>query len=101
MIQLNGGLGVFDKSTKNILAWILVSDHFALGCLETIQAARRRGLAKLLVRKYSQHFAIREHLDVFTFISEDNTASLRLFESIGFEKFHLVSWMKVRARLVQ
>lgn len=31
LIQLNGGLGVFEKSTKRILAWMLVNDHFALG----------------------------------------------------------------------
>lgn len=31
LLLLNGGLGLFEKSTNNILAWILTNDHFAFG----------------------------------------------------------------------
>lgn len=31
ILQLNGGLGLFEKSTKRILAWILTNDHLAFG----------------------------------------------------------------------
>lgn len=31
ILQLNGGLGLFEKSTNRILAWILINDHLAFG----------------------------------------------------------------------
>lgn len=31
LILLNGGLGIFEKSTKRLLSWITVNDYFAFG----------------------------------------------------------------------
>lgn len=63
--------------------------------LETIPAQRRKGYAKLLVRKYSKQFAANENLDVYTYIAESNSVSMRLFESVGFRIFHKCNWVKV------
>lgn len=121
MLELNGGLGMFERSTKRILAWILTNDHFAFGwanqtrchfyvisiwhmwtshrCLEIIPSARRKGLATILLRKHCRQFAETEQLDIFAYISESNVISMQLFESVGFMICHRCTWVQVKNQL--
>lgn len=38
LILLNGGLGIFEKSTKRLLSWITINDYFAFGWVIQINA---------------------------------------------------------------
>lgn len=64
-------------------------------CLATIPAARRKGLAHALVRKYCKQFAATEKFDVLAYVCENNVVSLKLFQSVGFKVFNKCALVEV------
>lgn len=52
--------------------------------LQTIQEAKRKGYAALVVKAFSKKLAEDDNLDVIGYIVEENQASKKLFKSIGF-----------------
>lgn len=72
-------------------------NHFSISrFLQTIEAAKGRGLGKLVMKIYCKTYAERYDLDLVAFIRVNNTVSKNLFASLGFIEYRLCHWSKVR-----
>jgi len=95
MLMLNGGLGLFDKNTNQLLSWLLKNDQLIPGFLQTIGSAKRRGLGSLITQIFCKQYAEEENLDLLVFIVHDNMASQGLFRKLGFKQLNKISWLRV------
>lgn len=64
-----------------------------MGLLKTKQEWRQQGCAKAVVRKLAHHMATNFGVRPYVYIESDNAASIKLFESMGFVKTHVASWI--------
>lgn len=80
-------IGVFSKSNNSLLSRCL-QHHFApIAAVQTVEEARRKGYAKLLV-KYATRMLAQHSIEPFTTIADFNKISLSLFLSVGYKKQH-------------
>ena len=90
---MNGGLGLFDKSTDQLLSYAIINDHLATGMLNTVTSARGNGyaeiIAKLVAIKIVQDFDINPtvYIDNARFISK------KLFAKLGYKKVGDCNWI--------
>ncbi|XP_058788897.1 uncharacterized protein LOC131662916 [Phymastichus coffea] len=82
--RLNGGFGLFSKKDNSVAAWILQCNLGGLGMLQTLDAHRRKGYGALVSMAMAKDIAERDDIDVSCFIIDRNSASQRLFASLGF-----------------
>lgn len=83
IIELNGGFGLFSKSTGKLLSWALRNEHGGIGTLQTIESEMRKGYGKIVVKALTRQIADSND-DVNVFILKDNFRSQNLFLSLGF-----------------
>ena len=63
-----------------------------MGLLKTKEEWRGQGCAKACINNLS--LEMRSHgIIPFVYIEDDNEASKKLFETLGFEKTHTASWI--------
>jgi hypothetical protein len=84
LIHLNCGLGIFDKQTNSLLSMVLHNEQGALGFMQTVNSAKRKGYGSILAKAMSQRLAGDDN-DVLTYIGIGNSASNHLFQKIGYE----------------
>lgn len=53
--------------------------------LQTLNEAKQKGFAALVMKAFSKKLAEDENIDIVACVRADNVASLRLFKSIGFD----------------
>lgn len=85
IIELNGGIGLYSKSTGSLLSWVLRNEHGGIGTLQTIASELRKGYGKIVVKAMTRRIADSND-DVSVFILKDNFKSQKLFLSLGFIK---------------
>ncbi|GIL69242.1 hypothetical protein Vretifemale_202 [Volvox reticuliferus] len=84
-------------STSDAVAWILQYPDGSIGMAHTLPPHRRRGLMKRCVREVAERVlgwkrqggsggSRSASSEVFTYIVEGNTASIALFEGLGFQR---------------
>lgn len=100
LIKLNGGLGIYERSTKELLAWVLINESYAIGRLQTIEEAKRKGYGKLLIKAFCRKIAKNDKVDIIAYINSTNTASRNLFVSLGFKEIGKCSYLKVTNEIV-
>ncbi|XP_050078894.1 uncharacterized protein LOC126565729 [Anopheles maculipalpis] len=83
-IEHSVGLGLFDKSSAELVAFVFMNDHDAAGHLYTVPDRNNRGYGTTLAKALTRFIAIQFKQHVHTFISASNERSIRLFEKIGF-----------------
>lgn len=64
--------------------------------LQTVKEAKRKGYATLVVKAFSRKLA-EDNLDVIGYIVEENQASKKLFESIGFNFIGKSCFLKINS----
>ena len=75
-----------------LISWCLTKFSGSIGTVFTTPEARGLGLATILnTRLLSKLFELQER--AFCYISDDNIASLRVFEKLGFHKTCLMDWV--------
>ncbi|XP_074037421.1 uncharacterized protein isoform X2 [Leptinotarsa decemlineata] len=94
LIEHNGGVGLFLKSTNELVAWILKSALGELGLLHTLEKYRGRGFAEILVKELSRQIA-QEGDEPTAMISLSNAASKSLAEKVGLRCQGMSYWFSV------
>jgi RimJ/RimL family protein N-acetyltransferase len=95
LIQINGGYGLFNSITKELLSFAVINDHFATGMLTTVEPARGKKygefMAKLLTVK------IAEDLDLIptVYIDSKNVPSNNLYQKLGYERIGDCNWIVI------
>lgn len=62
--------------------------------LQTVQDAKRKGYAALVVKAFSKKLAEEDSLDTIGYIVVENEASKKLFKSIGFDFIGINCFLK-------
>ncbi|XP_004530240.1 uncharacterized protein LOC101450675 [Ceratitis capitata] len=88
LIAYNNNMGIYLKSTGELIAWCIRCNLGLLGMLHVKDDYRGRGLAKLLVQMLSRQLAGAGE-DVLTMISDQNATSQALFKKLKFEEIGL------------
>ncbi|CAH0392271.1 unnamed protein product [Bemisia tabaci] len=84
LITHNPNLGVYSRSTGELRAFVLFSEFSLLTILYTMEEHRRKGYAQLLCNAMCEKLLPLGFI-VGATIVKVNTASLALFESLGFQ----------------
>ena len=78
--------GVFSQDTHQLVTWAFVSEFGALSSLHTLEAYRRKGLAKAVIYHLAKTL-LNERKVVFNVIEKENESSRQLFRKMGFTIF--------------
>lgn len=73
------------SATGELEAWVLVHADWSIGMLNTLEAHRRKGHGRRLVRVIARE-VMKKGFVPFANAADDNVPSLSLFESLGFTK---------------
>ena len=86
--------GVFSQDTHQLVTWSFVSEYGSLSFLHTLEAYRRKGLAKAVIYHLARTL-LNEGKVVFNVIEKENESSRQLFHKMGFTIFpdDLVSFL--------
>lgn len=93
LIDANGGIGIFSKSTNELCAWVLKNFHGGLGVLQVTETERRKGLGTLVTKIFSRRLA-EDGLDIVSIIKKGNLSSENLFGNLGFKQIVNVITLK-------
>ncbi|CAH0392268.1 unnamed protein product [Bemisia tabaci] len=83
LITHNQSMGAYSRSTGELCAFVLFSEFCTMTILHTMEEHRRKGYAQLIINAICQRL-LAEGLIVGATVIEGNTASLKLFELLGF-----------------
>lgn len=95
LICLNGGFGLIDKQTDELLSFATINDHLAIGILNTIPKARGKGYGELIVKLLAKRIAEEFNINPTCYINNRNVASMKLFGKLGFLKICHCNWIMV------
>jgi FR47-like protein len=98
VLRLNYGLGLYDKSTGQLLAWVLRNEIGAVSFIQTVEAAKRKGYATTILKVISKRLAIENQNDVLAFTVQTNDVSNSMFRKNGFEIVGRCSWFGTKAK---
>lgn len=88
--------GVRD-SNGELMAWCLEQHYGGIGMLHTREQYRNKRLAELVVKRLCDEMQKKEPKRlIYCFIVVNNTASLRLFEKMGFVRGPIYDWPDIR-----
>ncbi|RZC35142.1 uncharacterized protein BDFB_007853 [Asbolus verrucosus] len=82
-LEMNGGYGVFLKSTDELVAWVLKHTFGHLGMLQTEEKHKKKGYGSLVAKVLSKEIAEEGHWPLGT-ILVNNQVSIGMFEKMGF-----------------
>ncbi|KAL3286513.1 hypothetical protein HHI36_001018 [Cryptolaemus montrouzieri] len=88
LIELNGGIGVYLKKNDKLVAWVLRDQMGQVAILQTHDDYKKNGYASLVTKILSKELA-EEGIYPFAGINVKNTASLNMFNKIGYEQIGL------------
>lgn len=83
-------IGVFCKQTGRLLCRCLQSHNGAISALQTIEGARGKGYAKLLLKHVSKKLA-ESSIAPHAFVADSNEISMKIIAGVG---FHIVGLTK-------
>jgi ribosomal protein S18 acetylase RimI-like enzyme len=98
VLRLNYGLGLYDKATGQLLAWVMRNEIGAVSFIQTIEAAKCKGYATLMLKILSKRLAAEDQDDVLAFVLQTNDVSNHLFQKNGFEIVGRCSWFGTKAK---
>ncbi|CRK89761.1 CLUMA_CG003530, isoform A [Clunio marinus] len=99
LINVNGGYGLFDETSNELLCFALINDHSAVGLLTTIERFRGKKYGQLIAKYVSLKISETLNLHPTVYINDVNPISRRIFERIGFQKIGDMNWIEVRKNL--
>lgn len=95
LIKVNGGIAITDINTGEILSFGLINDLMAIGVLNTVEKARGKGYAEIIVKMLSKALVESFNIRPTTFISSKNFKSINLFTKLGFTKIADINMIAV------
>lgn len=89
------GYGLFKND--ELVSWVFVSEVGALTHLFILKEHRNNGYAEILL-KHLCNVCLKEHKNVFAFCRRGNVSACKVYEKLGFDKFHEVRWGFIKSR---
>lgn len=82
-IQMNGGYGLYIKSSNMLAAWVLKNQMGTLGVLQTRNGYKRRGYGTLVTKALALEIAREGHVPLGTILLQ-NKPSQTMFRKLGY-----------------
>ena len=95
LILINGGYGVFDKTSHKLLSFAIINDHFATGILTTIKEARGKKYGELVANVLTKKIAVDLDLTPTVYVNSKNVPSLNLYKKLGYQRIGDCNWVVV------
>ncbi|XP_050072557.1 uncharacterized protein LOC126560642 [Anopheles maculipalpis] len=92
-ITHNGGLGLFDKTSEELVACVFKNDLDGIAHLYTVPDRNNRGYGSTLAKAMTRLIAVHHQQHVQTFITPQNSKSIRLFVKLGFVAVNKIYWL--------
>lgn len=83
-------LGLYEKSSNNLVCWILLNNYGGIGMLHTLEQFRRKGFGELITKEFCKKLASVGR-DIFA-ATVDGNISANMFKKLGFTTLGLVTW---------
>ncbi|XP_023172469.2 uncharacterized protein LOC111600553 [Drosophila hydei] len=93
-IRMCHSMGLYDEETHELVAWCIRTQDGLLGALQVRQTHKRRGFGNLIVRALARRIA-ESGDDVTAEVTVTNTASLDLFNKLGFQRIDYCHWLSI------
>ncbi|XP_063905081.1 uncharacterized protein LOC135124140 [Zophobas morio] len=94
LIEMNGGYGVFLRSSNEMVAWVVKHCFGHIGVLQTDEKHKKKGYGSLVTRALALEILDEGHWPFGT-VYPDNAGSIKLFEKLGFERIGFASYMDI------
>ncbi|KAJ8968985.1 hypothetical protein NQ314_001995 [Rhamnusium bicolor] len=95
LIEMNGGYGIFLKSSNELVSWALLSMMGQLSLVQTVDDQKKKGYASLITKYLSKELAKKGH-DALGTILVENIVSQMMFEKLGFRSLGLCTFTLFR-----
>lgn len=92
--RIQKGISAGLVTDEKLVAWGFTHDDGSLGFLHVLEAYRRKGYAKQILKSLINK-KIRNNKEVFGNVTLDNLSSMNLLRSLGFEYDRNVTWIKL------
>ncbi|XP_065094267.1 uncharacterized protein LOC135714823 [Ochlerotatus camptorhynchus] len=96
LIELNGGLGLFNKDSDDIIGWALKNEFAGVGHLQVMPKHRQKGYGELLAKAITKKIALEDGGTVNLFIVDKNVNSIHLFTKLGYKLIAGSNWIQAR-----
>ncbi|XP_028173094.1 uncharacterized protein LOC114362040 isoform X2 [Ostrinia furnacalis] len=93
LIKAGYGYGLFKNN--ELVSWVLLNEVGALTHLFTLEEHRNNKYAEIVL-KYLCNFCLKNGKDVFAYCRKGNKSACKVYEKLGFEKFHEVRWCFIK-----
>jgi len=78
------------------VTWILTHSAGDIGALHTLTSHRRRGLARYVTCQHLERQSTGDGVSSYSWVSEGNTSSERLWETLGWTRGWAATWVRLR-----
>lgn len=95
LIRFNGGYGLTEKATGELLSFGTINDQLAVGILNTLPKARGKRYGELIAKTIAKRIAEKFEMNPTCFINNLNAPSINLFTKIGFKRICNCNWISV------
>ncbi|XP_058126745.1 uncharacterized protein LOC131267802 isoform X3 [Anopheles coustani] len=99
LLLLNESVGLFDAEGV-LVSWCLSDQTGAHSDLQTVDSHCRKGYGRLVVMELAKRLA-RNGSDSKAYVLQENSKSVKLFESIGFHKIQNLHWVVINGKEVK
>lgn len=96
-IDVNGGYGVFLKSTNEMVAWVIKHAWGHLAMLQTEEEHKRKGYASLVIKALSKEIGEEGHWPIATVLLQNEKAT-NTFKKLGFSNIGICHFVIVDTR---
>ncbi|XP_050078284.1 uncharacterized protein LOC126565180 [Anopheles maculipalpis] len=93
----NPSVGLFDKTTDEMVAWCFRLQCGAHGALEVPVEHRRKGYGTIVAKALAKKLA-EMGFNSYAFIHTQNNPSREMFQKLGFEAIGILHWTRNEAR---
>uniref|UniRef100_A0AAG5DR56 GCN5-related N-acetyltransferase Rv2170-like domain-containing protein n=1 Tax=Anopheles atroparvus TaxID=41427 RepID=A0AAG5DR56_ANOAO len=93
LILLNESVGLFNGHGV-LVSWCLSDQTGAHSDLQTVEAECRNGYGRLVAKELARRLA-RKGSDSKAYVLQENEKSIKLFESIGFDRIQNLHWVVI------
>ncbi len=96
--RIASGPGFGLRKWGRLIAWMLTHEDGSMGILHTLEGWRRRGYGRGVASALTEKI-IEEGKRPFCFVLQDNEPSVRLFESLGFQRVAECFWLVTKPKV--
>ncbi|KAJ8973548.1 hypothetical protein NQ317_018393 [Molorchus minor] len=95
LIEMNGGYGLFMKSTNELVSWALKTGIGQIGVVQTVESYQKKGFASVVTRILARKIA-EEDEDPTATIAVSNVTSQNMFKKLGFTNRGLCNYITLK-----